>query len=348
MSLDGWQIVAITLDYPHHASGSGYGQLARLISYDRFITPPSGPIAKAYSKFVHKTAGNRFIKKFTRRKIATEVKYFLSKGFRPTLVHAFYGEHHSWLLRALRKRARERRVMTIHLPPSLWHVSFKPHQIQQFDAVILMSHSQLAPLRDELGYQGRVEVIEHGVDVDRFSFVERTPSTEKITCAMVGNFLRDYEALARLAQYCQEHAPEIRFDVVANREAGKPVSDLPNVTHHIGVSDEKLIQIYQEATFALFTLADCTANNAVLEAMSTGLPTFSNDVGGIRSYIVENQENIRDIDDHPATVAELRRLAGNLTAYQVQSQKARENALRFQWSAIAERTQELYREVIRG
>lgn len=349
MSLWGWRVIALTLDYPHHAGGSGYGQLARRVAYDSVITPPAGPVARLYGRFAQATASNKIVKKFTRRKMGTEVRYLLRHGFgKRKIIHSFYGEHHSWLLRTLPKARGERRVMTVHLPPSMWHVSFKPGQIGKFDAVILMSHNQVEPLRKELGFAGKVEVIEHGVDTERFAFKEHVPTPEKIECVMVGNFLRDYQALAEIAKYCETAAPEIHFHVVANMESGAPIVGLPNVTHHRGISDEALVRLYQDSTIGLFTLADCTANNAVLEAMAAGLPIVVNDVGGIRTYVDESFGSFVAKDKPDEVVGVLRALVSDPVGYQERSRQARLKAESFGWDLIAKRTVALYEELIKS
>jgi len=228
----------------------------------------------------------------------------------------------------------------------MWHVSFKPHQAKKFDAIVLMSHSQVEPLRKHLGYDGIVEVIEHGVDTERFSFKEHTLSSQKIDCIMVGNFLRDYEALADIARYCETNAPEIHFHVVANMESGTAIVGLPNVTHHRGISDEKLVQLYQDATIGFFTLTDCTANNAVLEAMAAGLPIFVNDVGGIRTYVDDSFAVFIEKDKPEKIVAEIKALVSDLSSYKEKSLHARARAEGFAWDVIADKTKRLYRQVI--
>jgi glycosyltransferase involved in cell wall biosynthesis len=345
MSLNGWRLIALSLDYPHHAGGSGYSQLVRQIDFDSVIAPPSGPIAIAYDRFVRKTAGIRAVSRLTRRRIATEAKYFASQlGRKPRLVHALYGEHHSWLLRLLPKGRAERRVLTIHLPPALWHVAFRPGQLDRIDSIILMSESQLEPLRKELKYPGRVTVVPHGVDTTRFPFAERSAVQRNIVCVMVGNFLRDYQALADVANACRDKP--VVFHVVANNEVAGPVEDLPNVVRHRNITDDRLVELYHEAHIAIFTMKDCTANNALLEAMSTGLPILANDVGGVRTYVDESICQFIQ-PDKPLDVAEaIVDLAQDEARMNAMGRAARERAESFSWAKIAQRTLEVYREAI--
>jgi len=346
--LDGWRLIAIALDYPHHASGSGYGQLAKQIDYDAIVTPPTGIIAKKYDRWVRRAQKYKVIARLTRRRISTEVRYLLGQGLKgPKLVHVLYGEHHSWLLRGMRSKRNVRKVMTIHLPPALWHVSFKHGQLNRFDAIILMSHSQIEPLRKGLGYKGRVEVIEHGVDTDRFRFFDRPLPAGTLQCTMVGNFLRDYEALANLARMAADKKLDMHFHVVANKEAAAPIQGLPNVTHHLGISDIDLVELYGRCHIAVFTMQDCTANNALLEAMSTGLPVVANDVGGMRTYANDSFAALTSALDPELLIQAIHNVA-DPTMYLQRCSAARRKAEEFSWPQIRSRTLALYTEVIQN
>lgn len=236
--------------------------------------------------------------------------------------------------------------MTIHLPPSLWHVSFKPGQLKKFDGVILMSDSQVQPLRDQLKYQGRVEVIPHGVDTAKFSFVNRLVPTETIQCITVGNFLRDYDALARIAKAAE--GKPIRFHVVANPEAAKPLAGLTNVELHYGISDARLLELYQASHLAVFTMQDCTANNAVLEAMATGLPILANNVGGIHTYVKGEVLTVIDAEDPADTVTKILDLTSDSSRYKIISLAAREQSEDFSWAMIVQQVHRFYSEAVHG
>lgn len=344
--LNRWRLIAISLDYAHHASGSGYGEIARQVNFDSVITPPNGFIAKSYDRWVRATQHKKAIARLTRRRFAPEVRYLLRHAFNsPKLVHVLYGEHHCWLLRRMSPKKNVRKVATMHLPPSLWYLSFKPHQLNHFDAIILMSHSQLEPLRKELGYDGRVEVIEHGVDTERFRYFERTAPTGTIECVMVGSFLRDYHALAEVAKLALEKELDIHFHVVTSKETAEPVLGLKNVAHHSRISDSDLIALYGRCTLAIFTMRDCTANNAVLEAMATGLPIVANDIGGIRTYTTDAFACLTpDLD--PQRIIESIQAAADPKEYMAKSMAARERAEALTWQHIRDKTLQLYSDVI--
>lgn len=338
----GWKLIAISLDFPHHASGSGYGQLARQIEYDSVITPPCGPIAQAYSRLVARTNKVKFISRITRRRVATEAKYLWRHLFHgKKLVHVFYGEHHSWILRYLPSTRKTKKIMTNHLPPGLWYLGYKPGQLNRFDGVILLSESQLAPLREKLGYQGKVCVIPHGINLSAFEVPSAARDLSKIRCVMVGNFLRDYPGLAEVAK----QSPEMEFHVVANDEEFAPLVGLANVTHHKKISDKELLALYQRCNVAVFTMRDSTANNAVLEAMATGLPVVGNDIGGISTYVNDSFAFLTKTVE-PAEIREQIHRAVEPGGYAERSNAARRQAETFNWSHVAQQTLDFYREVL--
>jgi glycosyltransferase involved in cell wall biosynthesis len=57
---------------------------------------------------------------------------------------------------------------------------------------------------------------------------------------------------------------------------------------HRNISDESLLGLYRSADLLLLPLIESTANNAMLEATSCGLPIVTTDVGGVRDYTSSN------------------------------------------------------------
>ncbi len=343
-SVKEWKLIAISQSYGHHAKGSGYAELTSHVNFDSICLPSTGKIAKKYDQFINRAGQNRLISRFTRRRVSTEIRFlFASNRLMPKLVHVLYGEHHSWLLRLMRSSNRSRKVMTIHLPPSLWHVSFKRGQLDRFDGVILMSHSQLDPLKDDLGYEGQIKVIPHGVDTERFAFKSRSKPVDKIVCIMVGNFLRDYDALARIALEARQSTVPIEFHVVASKAAAQPLLELENVTVHHGISDAALLDLYYRSQLGVFTMTDCTANNAILEAMATGLPIVTHDIGGVRTYVDDQCATFFDISSPESAIQAIH---AAVVDYEARSNAARAKAEQMDWPIIASQTLEFYRDTI--
>ena len=54
---------------------------------------------------------------------------------------------------------------------------------------------------------------------------------------------------------------------------------------HAGISAEDLRDLYARATLMFLPLADCVANNAIVEALSSGLQIVTSRIGTIHEYV---------------------------------------------------------------
>ena len=112
--------------------------------------------------------------------------------------------------------------------------------------------------------------------------------------------------------------------------------------------DEDLLSLYQQSDLLVMPMLDCTANNAVLEAMACGTPVMINRVGGVSEYVnpdhcvVMDEKNVREWVD---TLVELSRRPETLENMRP---SCRSWAERFDWRKIAPLYRDLYRDVVAG
>lgn len=119
----------------------------------------------------------------------------------------------------------------------------------------------------------------------------------------------------------------------------------PNVKFLSGISDAELKSLYSIADIFLKPLDFATANNSILEAMSMGKPIITDAIPGVLDYLdkdcaflVENKRDYPEIISQVLENKKERRFKGN---------KARKKAEKdFDWRIIAEKTIEVYKEVI--
>ena len=89
-------------------------------------------------------------------------------------------------------------------------------------------------------------------------------------------------------------------------------------------------------------LVNCTANNALLEAMACGLPMIVSHGGGVRDYVAENCTLLvgkRAVEDMVEAVA---KLVGNRKLRDAMGERSREYVLRFDWKRVARRIEDIY------
>jgi glycosyltransferase involved in cell wall biosynthesis len=120
---------------------------------------------------------------------------------------------------------------------------------------------------------------------------------------------------------------------------------LKNVFIERSISDKDLLEAYQNADLLAMPLVDVTANNVIMEAMATGLPILTTDVGAVRDYI-DRDYGILVPANRPKIFAEaLVALAEKPKLCQKMGQKARMIAKeKYDWKKLAPLYEALYIE----
>jgi glycosyltransferase involved in cell wall biosynthesis len=95
--------------------------------------------------------------------------------------------------------------------------------------------------------------------------------------------------LVRVLRQLVKKMPGLCFDLLVPRHHRKspalaPLLNHPAVTWHAGLNDEGLRALYQRSHLMLLPMNDSGANTAVVEALASGLPIVTTDVGGIGDY----------------------------------------------------------------
>jgi glycosyltransferase involved in cell wall biosynthesis len=206
------------------------------------------------------------------------------------IIHIAYLEDSFGLLAYLKKDAAKYKhikiVATAHQPVSWWEKH--PERIKllsALDAIIVLSTREQAYFDRQM--PGKVHFMRHGIDIDFF-----TPNKEyqqNKTCMFTGNWFRDIPCLVDVVKRISDRDNTIRFEIVNHfaDDPAHPISQLrtfKNIVFHRNISDEELLGLYRSADLLLLPLTESTANNAMLEATSCGLPIVTTDVGGVRDY----------------------------------------------------------------
>jgi len=216
----------------------------------------------------------------------SELEFSLKRTLQgPDISHVLYLEHHLELLKFWAKAPNDL-VGTIHLPASAW----KPEQLPlltRLSSALVLYQKELPFFEKHVG-QGRVKFIHHGADTEFFK-----PDPAKIQTPprilYSGVYLRNEPMLVRVLKQLAKKNPELRFDLLVPQHHRKspalaPLLDHPAVTWHAGLNDEELRALYQRSYLMLLPMNDSGANTAVVEALASGLPIVTTDVGGIGDY----------------------------------------------------------------
>lgn len=285
--------------FPHMGQHSGYDQLSealgkqsqtRIASVWRKRKPP----VRGVGRLMH------FLQKEIRATPFYKVQGFymeLSAAWQAVrrrfdIIHVLYLEDTLGVLPYLRTTLfkRVKLVATAHQPPSWWKINrLAPHWFNQLDALIVLDTASKNFFADYMDPE-KIHVIPHGVAVEFFT--PPTAPTTSRTCLYVGQWLRDLSFFEEVVRYVSEKTDTVRFELIFKPQSHDATNPLliklaqhPGVSFHPTLTDVQLAQLYREAALLTLPLLDSSANNALLEAMASGLPILSTDVGGVKEYL---------------------------------------------------------------
>ena len=271
---------------------------------------------------------------------------------RPDVVHLMYLEKDLGLLENRARIGASALIATAHQPRSWWNLAHgRPEIVQSLDGLIVLTDREAAYWEEFL--PGRVFVAPHGVDVEFFCPVENsTVRASEPRCLVVGHWLRDLRTLADVVDLLLEQNPEIAFDfviplVARSSDALFRIARHDNVAFHAGLSDEELRDLYRRSTLLLLPMLDATANNAILEAQSCGLPIVSSDVSGVASYVDSSFADLLPVGDVDGIVDAVFRIVESDGERERRGRAARAHAVEnLSWQLLAPRMLDVYESVV--
>jgi glycosyltransferase involved in cell wall biosynthesis len=284
-------MVSLSFRFPHHGKYSSYH---RLLDYG---AEEDIRVDASLSKAVQGSAllNPRGIATRTWRKLKEAQAWHLARSRDEAWVHYFYPEQGYY--RGVKfRRAGQKILFTCHLPKEVHErartkLVHYAEGLKAADGIILMSP-------DDLDYyaavapRARVTFIPHGIDIHRFTPAEgrERKTGEVIELLTVGNMEREFERLAAVIREADEMDAPLRFNVVAlphylgvlkgftGEKAWRRVRALS------GIDDDALLDLYRSCDLLFLPLRAATANNALLEALATGLPMLLSDLPACRAY----------------------------------------------------------------
>ena len=343
------QVFLIGLRYPHHARHSGYEAFGRYVG--TALAPPVNfrwtqgklgwPLNQAFCRMVRHPWYS----------LGAHLTEWSSLGHmirgRDRVYHVLYGDSDLWMLRRANRLTGNRLVASFHQPSDhLRNLGPIERIAKHLDAVILVCDAQRAYFEEFLP-PDRIFVVRHGVDTGFFHPPGR--QDDQPVCVTVGSHLRDFETHREAIRLVWKENPAVRFLAIGTRSDKKSYfPDLPDerIRFLDKVSDEELRRTLQASKVAVFSFGAATANNALLEAMSSGLPIVATDVGGIREYVGGDGGILCPRKDPRALADGILHLLEDAATREKMANASRSKALLLDFRVVADRMREIYTRVL--
>jgi len=288
------RVQIVRTSYAHWGRYSGINQFIRHLDPSRFcvqedLVPEREAEPAGRSSVLRNWIGPRLPKKgmpwYSPFDLEAEMRTAFSYcGLtRLHLLHYLDGEHSGQFLPRWSRgwSRRPKTVATYHQPPDVLVNVIRPDVVDAMDRITVVSAEQ-AEFFAGLVTSERVRLTPHGVDIDFFTPGLDGVNGSRFRCLTVGSNYRDFSAIRATAMLLKDDSA-VDFHVVSHQPTG--LEDLPNVKCSSGLSDAELLAAYQESSLLFIPLTKVTANNAVLEAMATGLPVLSTDLPAMKLYL---------------------------------------------------------------
>ena len=261
------------------------------------------------------------------------------------IVHYIDGDHSYQHMRKLldqRGQTRTRIVSTNHMPPDMLERVIRKDIIPLLDHVFLVSPEQV-PFFLQYLPEEKVTVIDLGVSSQFYIPAASPPSTDVFRTITVGSHMRDYDALRQVALLMKDEP--IEFHVVSRSIDPDPA--YPNVVVHHGISDDALLELYQQSHLLLLPLGGATANSALLEGMACRIAVATSDLQGTRHYLPKDERFFLPEENTPESIADhVRTLMQQPELCHELAVSGYTRAQELAWPNIARRAEAIYRNLL--
>jgi glycosyltransferase involved in cell wall biosynthesis len=205
-------------------------------------------------------------------------------------------------------------------------------------------------------YGVRARAINNIVELDRFTYRERTPLRPVFLTSRLLEPLYNVPCVLRAFAIIQEHYPDARLTIAAD---GWLRRDLEALARELKLRNAEFIgfvkfqdmpALYDAADIYLSATSIDNMPSSLTESMACGLNVVTTDGGGAIPYIMTNEVTglIVNRDDHEALAAgAIRLLSDNDLALKL-VRNAHESSRKFTWPYIRVEWINLYRELARA
>jgi glycosyltransferase involved in cell wall biosynthesis len=237
---------------------------------------------------------------------------------------------------------KKRIFLCFHQPPAWFRLHWRNfHDFESLGGIICLSRHQASYFQSIC--QTPICLIRHGVRHDFFNTPIALNNRQYNRLIFVGQWLRDFETLAEAMNKIWMIRPDIHLDCVVphfarNLSSIRRLAADQRVTWHADLSDIKLRNLYQASDLLFLPVIDAVANNAIVEAMASGLPVVTTQIGGMSEYIPTEARSLCPRGDAMAHADAVINWLNNPIKMRIGGEIARKHAIEnFDWSKIGTR-----------
>jgi hypothetical protein len=274
------------------------------------------------------------------------------RGSRYQLIHFLLPEVH--LTFSLPSSSKIVKVGTVHLPLDVFKeqnlnkhgyvMKLRKNAFDRLDSIITLTRSNEGEIR-ELFPQADVKFIPHGVyDFSSF-FLSQAPAEEDVlNIITVGTNFRDLEMYKALASYAKAEGRKWKFHLLGASKWRPFLIGLENVKIYPYLNEKTYLTLLSQCDIHLLPLTFATANNALLEAHSVGVPSIVSKLDSVKDYSLSTTSFFEDIHS----------LIESISAFESYNQSTRlklkkttlEEAKKFHWAEIASSLESYYQQLL--
>jgi glycosyltransferase involved in cell wall biosynthesis len=216
--------------------------------------------------------------------------------------------------------------------------------------LIVAPSGYLVDVFDEFGFRARS--ISNMVDTDRFRYRERRPFRPAFLSNRNLEPIYNVGCILRAFALIQQRFPDAGLAVAGD---GSQRAKLERLARELGlrntkfagrISNEKMVELYDEADIYLNGSNVDNMPGSIIEAFASGLPVVTTNAGGI-PYIVTDEETglIVAPDDHEAIARSAIRLIEDQDLAERLAARAREECKQYELDAVRSEWIKLYHEM---
>jgi glycosyltransferase involved in cell wall biosynthesis len=197
------------------------------------------------------------------------------------------------------------------------------------------------------------KVIPNGIDTDRFVPAQNKPPLKPFKLIAVGRLsqVKRLDVAIQAIHRARDLGLDVEITAVGD---GNLMDELKNLAEKLGITDcvhftgwlepDQIPECYQSHHAFLLTSINEGMNNAMLEAMASGLPIISTACEGTQELVTDNGLIISD--PTPENIAKaIIEIAKDPKRYDQMAELSQKMAEKFSWANTAEQYLELYKNI---